>query len=133
MHVLPAVPPGDLLDWVADADVDAIPLQRSSLNHWLCTPNKLWESLAAGIPVVVSDFPIMRRIVIEDPAGPLGAVCDPSDPASIAAAIASILDLPPAELEALRERCHRTARERWNWEEESKPLVELYAAMARAA
>ena len=79
LHVLDAVPPGELLEWVAGADVDVIPLQRSTLNHWLCTPNKLWESLAVGVPVVVSDFPVMRRIVLEDPAGPLGGVCDPAN------------------------------------------------------
>ena len=63
LHLLEAVSPDELLGWVAGADVDAMPLQHSSLNHWLCTPNKLWESLAAGVPVVVSDFPVMRKIV----------------------------------------------------------------------
>ena len=89
IHVLDAVPPNELLEMIAGADVDAIPLQHSTLNHWLCTPNKLWESLTARIPVVVSDFPAMRRIVRDDPAGPLGEVCDPADPGSIGAAIRS--------------------------------------------
>ena len=80
VHVLPAVPPDDVVDWVGSADVDVIALERSTLNHWLCTPNKLWESLTAGTPVVVSDFPVMRRIVMDDPAGALGTVCDPVDP-----------------------------------------------------
>ncbi len=62
--------PDELLGWVAGADVDAMALQHSSLNHWLCTPNKLWESLAAGVPVVVSDFPVMRKIVLSGPSGP---------------------------------------------------------------
>jgi glycosyltransferase involved in cell wall biosynthesis len=127
LHVLEAVPPGQLLDWVAGADVDVIPLQHSTLNHWLCTPNKLWESLAVGVPVVVSDFPVMKRVVLEDPAGPLGEVCEPASPESIAAAIAAIISLPETERSVLRTRCLEAAHQRWNWETESSRLVELYA------
>lgn len=132
IHVLDAVPPDQLLGLVAGADVDAIPLLRSTLNHWLCTPNKLFESIAAGVPVVVSDFPTMREIVLGDPSGPLGAVCDPTSPASIAAAIRSVLDAPPDERQRLRERCTGAAAERWNWERESRALLELYAELSEA-
>lgn len=129
LHVCPAVPPEELLAWVAGADVAAIPLQRSTLNHYLCTPNKLFESLAAGVPVVVSDFPVMRGIVYGDPAARLGAVCDPGSPRSIALALAGILGLDPADAAALRERCLRAAHERWNWETEGAKLIALYAGL----
>ena len=129
LHMIDAVPPGELLEWVSGADVDVIPLQHSTLNHWLCTPNKLWESLAAGIPVVVSDFPSMRPVVLDDPAGLLGAVCDPADPASIAAAIRVVTDPSPDERAAMRARCLDVAHTRWNWETESSALVELYAGL----
>ena len=129
VHVLEAVPPNDLLEWVAGADVDVMPLQRSSLNHWLCTPNKLWESMAAGVPVVASDFPVMRGIVLDDPAGALGGVCRPDDPSSIADAILSILEGSPEARTRVRERCRLAARERWNWETESARLVDLYASL----
>ena len=132
LHLVDAVPPGELLDWVAGADVDVIPLQRSTLNHWLCTPNKLWESLAAGVPVVVSDFPAMRPIVLDDPGGALGAVCDPAAPASIAGAIRTIVASPPAARAELRRRCLEAAHERWNWEQESATLVGLYTDLGRA-
>jgi glycosyltransferase involved in cell wall biosynthesis len=131
VHVVNAVSPAELIEWVAGADVDAMPLQRSTLNHWLCTPNKLWESLAAGVPVVVRDFPVMRGIVLDDPAGALGGVCQPSDPASIADAIRRLIVLPAGERAALRERCRIAARERWNWETESARLVDLYATLGR--
>ena len=49
--------PTELLDWVAAADVVAMPIQPSTLNHRLTTPNKLFEALAAGVPVVASDLP----------------------------------------------------------------------------
>ena len=130
VHVLDAVPPHELLAWVEEADVDVMALQPSTLNHYLCTPNKLWESLAAGVPVVVSDFPVMRRIVLDDPDGPLGRICDPRDPGSIAEAIREVIELEPDERARLRARCLRAAHERWNWEAESSRLVGLYAELA---
>jgi len=126
LHVVEAVPPHELIEWVSGADVDVVALQQTTLNHYLCTPNKLWESIAAGVPVIVSDFPVMRKIVMEDPDGPLGAVCDPADVASIADAARSILTMSPEERADLRSRCRKAATERWNWETESSRLVELY-------
>ena len=133
IHVLDAVAPAVLPLWVASADVGVMPIQASTLNHRLSSPNKLFESLATGLPVVVSDFLEMRRIVLEDPDGPLGAVCEPADPASVAAAIRSILDLSQVERDALRARCLRAAHERWNWETESARLVDLYDSLALEA
>jgi glycosyltransferase involved in cell wall biosynthesis len=132
LHVLDAVPPRELLPWVASADIGVMAIQRSTLNHWLSTPNKLFECLAAGVPVVVSDFPEMRRVALEDPDGPLGAVCQPADVPDIARAIRSILDLPADERAALRARCLRAAHERWNWETESAKLLALYAELSPA-
>ncbi len=126
LHVLDAVPPHELPPWVASADVGVMPIQRSTLNHYLSTPNKLFESLAAGVPVVVSDFPEMHRIVLTDPDAPLGATCDPADPADVARAIRSILDLPPDQRADLRRRCLRAAHERYNWETEVARLTGLY-------
>lgn len=130
IHVLEAVPPAVLPLWVASADVGVMPIQASTLNHRLSSPNKLFESLATGLPVVVSDFLEMRRIVLDDPDGPLGAVCDPSDPVSVAAGIRSILDLDTDARDALRRRCLHAAHERWNWETESAKLVALYDSLA---
>jgi glycosyltransferase involved in cell wall biosynthesis len=115
IHFLSPVAPGELLDWVASADVGVMPNQPSTLNERLSTPNKLFECLTAGTPVVSSDFPERRRIVIDGPDGPLGRVCDPTSPASIAAAIREIVELSPGDAAALRERCRRAGRDRYGW------------------
>jgi glycosyltransferase involved in cell wall biosynthesis len=130
IHVLPAVPNEELLEWIADADVAAMPNQPVTLNERYSTPNKLFESIAAGTPVVSSDTPERRSIVLDDPLGPLGVVCDPTDPASIGAAILSLLERPEADRVAIRERCRQAARERLNWETEAAHLLELYAGLA---
>jgi glycosyltransferase involved in cell wall biosynthesis len=127
VHVLDPVRPVDLLPWVASADVGAMPIQGTTPNLYMSTPNKLFECLAAGVPVIVSDFPAMRRIVLDDAAGPLGAVCDPADPADVAAALRSILEMAPEALAAMRSRCLSAARRRWNWAHESQGLIALYS------
>ncbi|MEO5941177.1 MAG: glycosyltransferase family 4 protein [Candidatus Limnocylindrales bacterium] len=126
VHLLPAVAPDEVLEWVAGADVASMPIQPTSLNHRLSTPNKLFESLSAGVPVVSSDFPVRRSIVIDDPDGPLGAVCDPTSPGAIARAIGSIVELSEPDRADLRARCLKAARERWNWETESGHLIAVY-------
>ena len=107
VHLLPPVPPADLLAWIAAADVGAMVNQPVSRNERISTPNKLFECLAAGVPVVSSDFPGRRRIVIDDPDGPLGAVCDPTDPGAIAAALREVLDRPADATAELRRRVAR--------------------------
>jgi glycosyltransferase involved in cell wall biosynthesis len=131
LHVVDAVPPAELLPWVASANVAVMPIQPSTLNHRLATPNKLFEALAAGVPVVASDFTEMRTIILGNPDGPLGAMCRPADVADVARAIRQIVELPESETAALRSRCLRAAHERWNWETESARLVALYEELAR--
>ncbi len=130
VHVLDAVPPPELLAWVAGADVECMVNAPASWNERLSTPNKLFESLAAGVPVVSSDFPERRRIVMDGPTGALGLVCDPVDPVAIAAAIAALAGAPAGERTALRARCAEAARSLWNWEREGGKLRDLYAALS---
>lgn len=120
---LPAVHPDDVPAWTASADVSIVAVPANSLNQRLSSPNKFWESLTAGTPVVVGrDLVVMRRIVEE--AG-LGAVGDPSDPSDLARALREILDLAPDEYEAMRARCLEITRDRFNWEAAVRPYLEL--------
>ena len=102
-------------------------------DNWFSTPNKLFECLAAGTPVVASDFPTLRRIIVDNPGGPLGAVCDPGDVQAIAAAIRSLMRLTPDEMADLRDRCRVAAEERWNWGREARTLAAVYAEILSRA
>lgn len=123
VHVIPGVPPGELLGWVASADVAAMPIQGDTLNHRLTTPNKLFEAMAAGVPVVASDLPGMAPIVRETGAGLL---CNPADPADIARAIGIILDATPQERAAYRDRALAAARETYNWQRQAVAYLGTY-------
>jgi glycosyltransferase involved in cell wall biosynthesis len=120
------VPPTELLDWIASADVVAMPIQPTTLNHRLTTPNKLFEALAAGVPVVASDLPGMGPIVRETGCGVL---VDPTDPTAIAAALREVLATPPHEMAAWRARCSAAARETYNWERQLDGLLAEYSRL----
>ncbi len=47
-------------------------IQPTTLNHRYTTPNKLWEAIAAGVPVVASDLPGHGAVVLETGCGELG-------------------------------------------------------------
>jgi glycosyltransferase involved in cell wall biosynthesis len=126
MFVLPAVAPSELLDWVGSADVVAMPIQPSTLNHRLTTPNKLFEAMAAGIPVVASDLPGMAGIVRETGCGVL---CDPTSPTAIATAIRTILEAPDNERAAYRERALAAAHGRYSWESQVEILLAEYGRL----
>jgi glycosyltransferase involved in cell wall biosynthesis len=123
VYVLPAVPPTELLDWVAAADVVAIPIQPSTLNHRLTTPNKLFEAIAAGVPVVASDLPGMAGVVREVEAGIL---VDPTDPSAIAAAIRTTLAADEAERAETAARLLAAAHATYNWETQVERLFLEY-------
>ncbi|MEO8229107.1 MAG: glycosyltransferase [Chloroflexota bacterium] len=118
-------PPAELLDWTASSDIMLMAIQPTTLNHRYTTPNKLWEAIAAGVPVVASDLPGMAPIVRETGCGEL---VDPTDPADIARGIRIILDLPSDRRDALRDRC-LAAAEIYSWERQTETLFELYGRL----
>ena len=126
VRVMGAVPPDQLHDWVASADVAAMPIQGDTLNHRLTTPQKLFEAMAAGVPGVVSDLPGMRAIVNETGSGIL---VDPTDTRAIADAITRIVELPYDEWQAWRQRCLEGAHERYNWETQVQALLDEYGRL----
>jgi glycosyltransferase involved in cell wall biosynthesis len=127
VHVVPPVPPGDLVDVAASAHVGVSPIVPSCLNYRYSLPNKLFQYMAAGVPVVASDFPQVREIV--EGAG-CGLVVDTRHPAEIAGAIDRILADPEAA-RAMGERGRRAVEERFNWSTAARALIDVYARVTR--
>lgn len=121
LHVLPPVPPHVLLPYIASADVSVAPIQNVCLSYYYCLPNKLIESTIAGLPIVVSDFPEMRRYV---ELGRCGVTMDPEDPADIARAVREAYD---RRAELRLDPARRALIEaQYGWETQRQKLVELY-------
>jgi glycosyltransferase involved in cell wall biosynthesis len=110
---LPAVHPDEIVAWTASADVAVVPLPPVSVNQRLSTPNKFWEAIAAGTPVVVGPgLDLMGDLVRGHDLGRVAASLAPED---LAAAIRAMLDEAPAARIARRRRIAALARDQFSW------------------
>jgi glycosyltransferase involved in cell wall biosynthesis len=91
VHTPGPVPSDEVVACARSADVGLCLIENVGLSYYHSLPNKLFEYLAAGVPVVASDFPTMRTVVDEANAG---FTCDPTDHEAIAAAVRAILASP---------------------------------------
>ena len=87
----------------------------------------MFEYMSVGLPVIVSGFPLWRRIV--DEAG-CGLPVDPLNPQAIADAMVWILD-HPAEAEAMGRRGREAVEKYYNWETETDKLAALYKKLLK--
>lgn len=129
IHLLPPVSPEEVTRWVSGADVAVMPIEPTTLNHRLSSPNKLFEAIAAGVPVVAPDFPEFRRTVLESRFGSLGRLHADHEASSIAGELSRLLALGDDERASLRARCRAASDGRWNWNAESRQLLTTYAAL----
>lgn len=125
----PPRPFDELVSTAAAATVGLVPLKPNTINHELGDTNKLHEYLMAGLPVVASDLPELRRVVREG-VPPVGEVFDPRSPESLAAAITRVVS-DRETYEQRRQEARRLALERFNWTVEERQLLELYEKLLR--
>jgi glycosyltransferase involved in cell wall biosynthesis len=100
-------------------------LMHVEKNNVEAQPNKLFEYMAVGLPVIASDFPWWRKIISEANAGLL---VDPAKPNEIANAIAWLAE-NPAESKTMGENGLRAVREKYNWEREAVVLTDFYSSL----
>jgi len=96
-------------------------------NHYNAYPNKLFEYMSAGLPVLASDFPLWREIVLGSGCGRL---VDPVDPKAIAGEIDWFLSHPKESAE-MGELGRKAILESFNWRNEEGKLVEFYRRVLR--
>ena len=120
IHFVPAVPYETLLEWVAGATLGIIAYDNVCMNHWLCSPNKLWEYPGAGVPALVSPFPLLRRVVERNDIGWL--LPDPITPAGIAETVTTISQ---RDLHRKQQNCQAFIKHD-NWSKYEAHLMECY-------
>jgi glycosyltransferase involved in cell wall biosynthesis len=91
-------------------------------NHIEAQPNKMFEYMAAGLPVIASDFPLWRSII---DGAQCGLLVDPMDPEAIATAIDWVLTHPD-EADAMGRRGRDAVKAQYNWASEERKLLDFY-------
>lgn len=114
-----AVEPGMVLPYTCSADVGVTYIDNGSLNDRLCLPNKMFEYIMAGLPVIVNDAPEMRRVVEEYR---IGVVLESLTGESLARALDEIDRLDRG---VLAENLKRAASV-FSWENQEKVMLGAY-------
>jgi glycosyltransferase involved in cell wall biosynthesis len=122
-----AVPPGSVIESLRGATAGLSLIQPACLSYELSLPNKLFEYVLAGIPVLTSDLPLMGGFVTEHG---VGLVAMPDDPSDVAAKLAELMR--PERNRELRGAVAETAG-KLSWERESSLLGDTYAEALAAA
>jgi glycosyltransferase involved in cell wall biosynthesis len=123
VRILPAVPYEELLEWTASADVGLIVYSPDqSLNVQMCLPNKLFEYLMAGLPVLATSLDAVSDVLNTYRAG---RVISSLQPEAIGAAINEMLANSDA-LASMRRNALKAVQHDLCWEKESQQLIRLY-------
>ena len=123
VKILPPVPYEELLDWTASADIGLIVYASDySRNVQMMLPNKLFEYLMAGLPVLTSPLDAVTEVIRTYDVGQIVSSLAPAD---VASAINTML-ADPAALARMRRNALDAAQYKLCWEKETSHLIQLY-------
>jgi glycosyltransferase involved in cell wall biosynthesis len=107
---------------LAKVKVGVIPLQPIP-NYREAYPVKLFEYMAAGLPVIATDVPRWRELLEAHDCG----LCFPAgSPRGLGEAIAAVL-ADDERARGMSERARRAAEQHYSWESQATALLDLYA------
>jgi glycosyltransferase involved in cell wall biosynthesis len=107
---------------LAQADVALLPLADGVVARCFTSPLKLFDYLAAGLPIVAVDFPTIREVLRD---GENGLIVPSDDPVAMAAAVRRLLAEPDLA-RRLGDRAQADARE-YTWERRAERILTAFA------
>ncbi len=126
VKIIPAVPYEELLDWAASADVGLIVFSpHYAPNIQMLLPNKLFEYLMAGLPVLASQLDAVAEVIRTHD---VGQVLSSLAPADVGAAINGLL-ADPVALARMRRKALEVAQREFCWEKEKNFLIQFYQSL----
>lgn len=123
VKIMPPVPYEELLVWTASADIGLSVLPLNYTAHLnVCLPNKLFEYMMVGVPVLASPLQAMAEVIQRYD---IGCVLPSLIPSEVGSAINSML-ADPAALERMRQNELKAAQQEFCWDKERQHLIDLY-------
>ncbi|PHM38517.1 glycosyltransferase [Xenorhabdus innexi] len=110
--------PKDRFQVIADNDICILPLTKTSIGSRYTSPLKLFEYMAMGKPVVISDFPSIRDAVDEQSV----SFAHSENAESFAQQIQLLID-NPHEIVLKTENSQRLVEEHFNWDQRAKLIM----------
>lgn len=121
IHFAPAVPPQRVLEVTRNADVGLALIEDICLSYRYCLPNKLFEYVLSGVPVIASDFPDMGQVIDRQRCGWKTAVSADALRSVVAGLDREAIENKRREMQA--EPLH------FGWHLEAKELVAVYSRL----
>jgi glycosyltransferase involved in cell wall biosynthesis len=115
------LPPDELRAWTSLADIGITLDKDTNINYKFSLPNKIFDYIHAGIPVLASDLVEVRKIVEQYN---VGCICPDHEPGNIAKCIREMLESP--EFDTWKLNTQKATAE-LNWEKEEEKIKAVYA------
>ncbi len=122
VHYVIEIPWYEVNDWLASADVGVMPYQVTNFNAKISSPNKLYEFVVAGLPIMASSELDNVKSAIEEDG--LGVMTSLSGVESYVSLITMMFDHPEGP-ERFRSNILR-ARPKYMWSNEEPKLLAVY-------
>jgi len=119
VYIHPFVASDEIIKHTSSADYGISFIEDISLSDRYCLPNKLFEYIAAGLPVITSGLPEMEKFV------KIHGVGVSSNENSVSGFVEAFGELINMDREALNKNINKT-RKKYNWSTQEKILLDLY-------
>jgi len=119
IHFHPSVIPEDVIHYTKSADVGISLIENVCLSYFYSLPNKVFEYILSGLPIIVSDFPDMGKIVDEYKCGWKVPVAEKS-------VIDLINDISKEDVQEKRNNA-LSCIDRFGWDKEEEKLLKAYS------
>ena len=127
VRILDWMPFDQAFNYLLEADIGIIGFQPGILNHVYAMPHKMFDYMAAGIPVLLPGFAVEVAPVVSETGS--GLLIDSADPLDIAIKLDSLLDSPDT-MRSMGAKGREAVASCYNWEVEAARLIKMYQELA---